>query len=457
MKPLKGIHVLPVAGLFLFLLFLAAFGLAQQPEPSEKIAAEKTDSALYRFLTTLPGATIKPVTYRHLTMETYEVRLDQPLDHDRPDGKTFPQRIYVSHADTAKPVVFVTAGYGVGRPYPSELTRILKCNQIQVEHRYFRESVPDSMDWSLLTVKQAAADHHRIIELFKPFYKGKWISTGVSKGGQTACYHRWLYPGDVAATVPYVAPLNFSQTDPRIYTFLDTVGTAECRKKIRAFQTLVLQRRDEMLTRFKWYSRGHRYTYPIGEELTFEYAVLEYSFSYWQNGRGMKGCGTIPGEGASSDSLFEHLLRNVPFSLYAKQSVEGLWPAMYQFAKELGYYGFDTAPFKGLLKAIPPKPDHLRFAPEETDLTYVPETNEAMNRWLQKEGDRFIFIYGGADTWSATQVQLTGETDALKMVKKDGNHGTRIRSFSKEAQEKIFTTLERWLEMELPRPQENQR
>ena len=44
------------------------------------------------------------------------------------------------------------------------LTNLLDANQIMVEHRYFGKSVPDSLDWNYLNIKQSAADHHRIAD-----------------------------------------------------------------------------------------------------------------------------------------------------------------------------------------------------------------------------------------------------------------------------------------------------
>ena len=61
-----------------------------------------------------------------------------------------------------------------------------------------------------------------------------------------------------------------------------------------------------------------------------------------------------------------------------------------------------------------------------------------------------IFIYGGNDTWSATAVELTGETNALKMVKSGGNHRTRINSFDNKERDKIINSLETWLDYKIP-------
>ena len=138
-----------------------------------------------------------------------EIMIEQPVDHRNPQGERFTQRLYISHFDPARPVVLVTAGYDAKYYYTSEIANHLKCNQVMVEHRYFGRSAPNDPGWEYLDTWQAASDHHRIITLFKELYPEKWISTGISKGGQTVMYHSYYYPTDVDVRVPYVAPLNF--------------------------------------------------------------------------------------------------------------------------------------------------------------------------------------------------------------------------------------------------------
>ncbi len=105
------------------------------------------------------------------------------------------------------------------------------------------------MQWQYLTTWQAATDQHRIIELFKPVFPAKWLTTGVSKGGQTVMFHSYYYPDDVDARVPYVAPLNFGPEDARFKPFLENVGTPECRQRVFDFQKLALERFDSLFPR----------------------------------------------------------------------------------------------------------------------------------------------------------------------------------------------------------------
>ena len=104
-------------------------------------------------------------------------------------------------------VMYTSGYYGSQNPSRSEPTRIVDGNQLRMEYRFFEPSRPADPDWpGQLTIWQAATDQHRIIQSFQDLYQENWITTGGSKGGMTATYHRHFYPKDVDGTVPYVAP-----------------------------------------------------------------------------------------------------------------------------------------------------------------------------------------------------------------------------------------------------------
>ncbi len=404
-----------------------------------------SESALFKKLRVLmPEAEIKKIEPDSLFKEAYEIKLIQPLDHQNPKSKKFTQRIYLSHMGFSRPVVFVTEGYSIPRNRTSELNRILRANQIRVEHRFFGGSKPDLMEWKYLNVKQAASDHHRIVQLFKKIYNGEWVCTGISKGGQTALFSRRFYPNDVDVTVAYVAPMNFAQEDPRIDRFIKNNGDEECREKIKNYQIMLLKNRDRIIPFFDDYAEKKKCHFSIGFDVTFEYGVLEYPFTFWQWGN--SNCDSIPQAGASPEELFKHFVKVIPFkSYYSDESIKSSEPAFYQFCTELGYYGYNYNPpeVKKLLKAVP-HPTNTFFGPKDVSLTFKPQVMRDVNDWLQNWGNNIIYIYGGLDPWSATGVVLTGKANALKIVKKNGNHRTRIRNLSKENREKVFSTLEKW-------------
>ncbi len=67
-------------------------------------------------------------------------------------------------------------------------------------------------------------------------------------------YHSYYYPEDVDVRVPYVAPLNFGVEDPRVYTFLDHVGSAGERRKVKRYQKTALKYQERYLPAFKKFS-----------------------------------------------------------------------------------------------------------------------------------------------------------------------------------------------------------
>ncbi len=374
----------------------------------------------------------------------YTVLFPQPLDHHHPNGAWFLQKVYISHRDSTRPVVLVTEGYDANRLYTAELTSYLGANQVIVEHRYFGISRPDSLDWKYLDIYQAAADLHRIIRWLEPVYRGKWVSTGVSKGGQTALFHRYFYPRDVDATVPYVAPLNFSIADPRVDTFLAHVGTARCREKIRDFQKRVLGMREVLYPLFLFESgaRGLSYDRVGGPANAFEYTVLEYEFAFWQyDGR----CASIPSPKAPADSLFQHLSQVSDFRFFSDQGIRDLEPFFYQAMTQIGFYAYNLEPLKGYLRYV--KNPVFTFAlPEHTAATFDPRPMEKVERFLSGRARRFIFLYGETDAWSSTAVSFPERKDMMIVYKPGGSHGTRIRTLPPEMQEKVLTTLEDWLQ-----------
>jgi hypothetical protein len=398
-------------------------------------------------LSSLPGATVEKIENDTSFVESYEIKIMQPLDHNNPDGPAFSQQIFLGYAGIDKPVVVVTEGYSA-RFRKSELAWLLDCNQITVEHRYFEDSQPDSLIWKYLTTWQAATDHHRIIELFKPVFRDKWVTTGISKGGQTVMFHSYYYPDDVDARVPYVAPLNFAPEDERVKPFLEQVGTAECRDRIYEFQKLALRKFDILFPMMAALSeeRGWTYTRVGGDETAFEMAVLEYEFAFWQ--WGSVPCDSIPLDG-SDQEIFSHLASIGDFFYFSDQGVKAFEPFFYQAMTELGYYGYDFDKFAGLLRYAGDtgNPEFLFSAPPGPDYVYDYEFGRLVDNYIKTEAENFLFIYGEYDPWSSTAADPGSNSRCVKITKEGGAHGTRIGNLSPEQKEIVFTKLEEWLDV----------
>jgi hypothetical protein len=374
-----------------------------------------------------------------------EVMIEQPLDHRNPDGETFSQRVYISHVDPSKPVVFITAGYDASYYYTSEITAQLRCNQVMVEHRYFGRSHPDSLDWQYLDTWQAASDHHSIVSMFKELYPGKWISTGISKGGQSVMYHSFYYPEDVDVRIPYVAPLNFAVEDDRIYTFLDQVSSPRDRRKVKRFQKMALKFQHRFLTAFRDFStqKGYTYEFAGGLKKAYEYCVLEYSFAFWQ--WGYVPVNKIPGRIARPREVIEHMNRVAGFDYFDDEFILENQPFFYQALTEIGYYGYDLDEFSNYLQHVD-NPIFTFTIPDHVEIHYNTELSQHVQQYLTQEANNFIYIYGEYDTWSATAVTSTGSTNSKIFMKEEGSHRTRINNMPVSQREEVYQTLYQFLQ-----------
>lgn len=387
------------------------------------------------------------------TFRDFEVVLEfeQPVDHNNPDGQTFTQRVFLKHTDFDAPMVLHTRGYFARPGSDTEIARILNCNEVEVEHRYFRPSIPDSIDWQYLTIEQAAADFHVVTEYLKQFYGGKWISTGASKGGQTALYQEYFYPEDIDVTIAYVAPINLAMEDTRVPAYLsDSISTPEARTRMLNCQRAILERRDEIMPLVLKDMEENETEFIIDDkDLCYEYGVFETSFAWWQYGPGDEN--EIPLPDATTEELFTFLQNGINF--FYKTQNDLFKPFNYQAYTEVGFYSYDTRPFKDLLKAV--KDDFatnkIFFADQDWDVTYNPEPLQKVNEFLMTEGNNIIYIYGEFDPWTATGVWPSPNTNSFRMTLPGGNHGTGILTFEGDDREKILTSLEDWLDLKINR------
>lgn len=416
--------------ILLFIVFFASTAFSQ----TEK-------QTLERLLFNLPNVSFADISKPGDPYLTYDLMVKQPLDHQHPEKGTFYQLVRLCHHGFDRPTVIETHGYEL-YPKKNELEKILDANNIGVEYRFFGKSVPDSMRWEYLTVEQATADLHAINLLFKQIYQGKWISTGISKGGQTTLYYKYYFPNDVDMAIPYVAPIDNALEDTRIYTFLDTIGTPECRQKIFDFQKFLLLNEDKAIEKLKWYSKGaglkFNYTGNIGK--SFEFAVLEYSFSFWQWGR---SCDSIPTNKSLDDYLSE-LLKTSSISFFSDEQMDKYAPHYYQ-AQQTGYYSYNIEPFKKYLKHFTTNPSAI-FPPKlaKSHLKYGP-INENLQEWLKTNGNNILYIYGGIDTWSAARVLVSDLVNSRSFLIPGANHASaRIKNLPEEMKEEFVQKIKEW-------------
>ena len=413
------------------------------------IGVTAQDASLEQKLFELPDVIFEQVATTKGYESTWKLNIKQPIDHSDHSKGFFYQRAFLSHRGFDRPTVIATEGYSRPSDRPYELSELLDANQIDIEHRYFGTSIPDSMDYEYLNLEQATADIHHINQLFRQIYHGKWISTGISKGGATTIFYRYFYPEDVDVSVPYVAPINIAFEEPRIYEFLDTVGTEECRQAIYALQLRILESRDEVMPLLEYYAKGAKWEFnylTFGE--AFEYSVLEYPFAFWQ---WQPFCDSIPPNEAPLTDVIDHLIKVSSMELFSDGAIEKYGSHYYQSAEEMGYYGYETEPFKDLLQDLPLKPHpHAAFVPDKMKVDFDGKLLADVGKWLEKNGDRFLYIYGAYDTWSASAVLPSDKVDSEWFFLSGKHHGTaRIKHMTESERSLFVSKLEEWLDLEI--------
>lgn len=411
------------------------------------VSANASNKELYQKLCTLKGVITVDSLPSDYSTEKYVVTIRQPLDHKHPEKGSFTQRVVISHEGFDRPTVLVTEGYGgdyaLNPRYRDELAGLFQTNTVFVEHRYFSGSVPDTVDWQYLTAQNSASDLHLITTLFKQIYPQKWISTGISKGGQTALIYQAFFPNDVDITVPYVAPVSRSAEDGRHEPFLNVVGDKKTRQAILSFQREVLKRRGEIIPLLEKFCMEKQLSFRISMNEVLDYCVLEYSFAFWQWGT---PASQIPANSATTEVLFKHLTEiSGPDYFATGQPTQAFF---IQAARELGYYGYDIEPFKDLLFIRTAK-DYLQriMLPEGITIQFQPELYKKLTNFIETSDPRLIFVYGEYDPWTSVGItKLDGKKNMFVAIQPKGSHRARINTLPDSLRDKVIKTIKLWLE-----------
>ena len=368
----------------------------------------------------------------------------QLVDHSEVGGPTFKQRVTVIHHGAAAPVILGTQGYDLAQTsFREEPTVILGANQVEVEHRYFLPSQPSPVDWSKLTIWQAAADDHCLIRALDRIYPSVWIGTGQSKGGMAALFHRRFFPDDTIATIAYVTPLSLGAPDPRYVAAVESGTHPECRQRLRDFQRLALSMRSSVENRMGTLSSVTFDT--LGVDVAFEHLVLELPFGFWQYDD-VSSCNNVPGAGATSDAVFAYLDQVGQVSLYGDALVAHYAPYYVQAATQLGYPEIDESNLAAMLQH-PGTDTPIPYLPEGASSEFDPTAMDDIRNWVQTAGSRLLFIYGQNDPWSGGMIQLGAATDSFRLIVAEGNHDSLIADLSTDDQKKALDAIRRWAKL----------
>ena len=415
------------------------------------VQAQTDTTAFMRKLLLVDGVSQVEALETSKFAEKYVLRISQQVDAGNPQAGMFTQRLILGLRGEDRPTVMVTEGYyahyALSPDYEEELCRLLDANVIVCEYRYFAESVPQPCNWDYMTVDNSLADLHHVRQAFGQVFPGKWLSTGISKGGQTTMFYRATYPEDVDVSVSYVAPLNRAVEDGRHEPFLaKQVGTKAQRKQIFQAEQELMKRKERFVPLLEQLAQEKDYHFNVSAADIYDFCVMELPFALWQWGTATDGMPTLQ----DPDSLWwDYFVKNAGPEYFSCPSA--FTPFFVQAARELGYYGYST---KGLTKwqSIRTSQGYLPqlMLPEELrDIAFDPTLYERTVEYLETNDPRHLFIYGEADPWSAsgvlTWLDCSQKQNMRIYVEPGGCHKARIATMPEDIQDEIIRTLRQWM------------
>jgi len=417
---------------------LAVGGCGGSEEPPHLSAEE-----LLERLRALRGVTAEEAPTDLPDTHYFVLHFTQPVDHNDPSQGTFQQEVSLLHRSELAPVPMIVHTSGYADYYldsPVELTKMLEANQVSIEHRYYGQSRPLPTDWTKLTIAQMAADEHDIITALRTVYEGRFLSTGGSKGGMTAVFHRRFYPDDVEGTIAYVAPLTFGAPDPRYADFLDTVGPPPCRQAVRDAATEMLANRRAAMELRAGAQSEYVYT-RVALGAAVESAIVNLEWSFWQVA-GVAQCDQVPSTTASDDDLFAFLDNTSPVSACDDSKLVFFEPYVYQTYAELGYPAYGAAylaPYRMYTEL-----DYVHELPTAQDPPYNADSMADILDFVEHNGQRLLFIYGEWDPWTAGKLALGNATDSAVLIQPQGMHNARIMTLESSDRTEAFAMLGAW-------------
>lgn len=357
--------------------------------------------------------------------EQYSMSFRQDLNHDQPGGETFEQRVCILFRGFDRPTILVTEGYYWDEfKDAGDLGVNLDANMVHVEHRNYGESCnKDKGQWQYQTIAQASADLHAVYQALKPVFKGKWMSAGTSKSGETSIAYAYCYPLDMDMAAAFCSPFVIGQNDERFgYYVFNEAGAAEEREWMKTGIRKALTDGEEGLYKSvceQIKTEGQRV--PVYTEYVFN--LFDTFFQVFQS---------IPQNDGRQEKL-EEMATNVEVLVAEVSNTIGdnrdetIYPYFVESAKEMGWQdnGYDY--FADLLEGTSfNRDDVLSSILKPEDRWVVPTYDSStytgiVNNFLMTCTMPLLLFYVHDDPWSAGMPVQTGPNVKL-VVNPIGRH-----------------------------------
>ena len=352
----------------------------------------------------------------------------QPVNHDQPGGDKFKQKVCILFRGYDRPTIMVTEGYQwTGFGDAVDIGKNLNANMVHVEHRNFGESFnQDKGKWEYETSAQVSADLHTVYQALKPIFKGKWMSAGTSKSGETSIDYAYYYPDDMDMAAAFCSPFILSLADKRFGKYLfNEVSTEELRDIMKKNIRMALENGKEGLYKVacKHYEEKQLAVPSFAEYVFNCFDTFFQFFQYISPSRHQENIKTIT---ENEDKLVSAICTTIDENRDPDTYTYFVDCAKDQGAPDPGYdYFADVLEGTG-------------FKAEDGAMSLLKEED----RWLVKHYDNshrtnmceYFFVnstkplllyYSKDDPWSAGQPEKTGP-NVKKIINPIGVHSSHI-------------------------------
>ena len=293
-------------------------------------------------------------------------------------------------------------------------------NCLQVEYRYLGFSLPegDKDSFTYMTAEQHSKDLHAIVSDLKKALitgSGKWLSTGVSKNGDTSTQYAYFDElngwNDIDVYVPFASPNTIQEEDIRIGTYMLTQSSKEALPALeKAYKKLVDDRAVADSTIAAYAKKGGKFKKDSALLSTVE-AVLGNLFQLQSYADYNTWTKLIPKEGDKPETYakFFMLDSTSPEVEYKGAGARGplhkrRTPYEVQNAMEQGGAGFDFSWFlDGKLLSESDK-KYFKDLMEKSKNSKTMDLQVNVRKNLETTTKKLIFVYGEDDPWTGAAI-----------------------------------------------------
>ncbi len=443
----------------LFIAFVSAMLLAScsddnQPTPPEPEPGKKYSTMLEALqdISVIDSISTEQVdSLKRRFKEHYVVYFSQPADHQNSSSQRFRQKVCILFRGFDCPTILSCQGYDIkgmaGRDSHS-LSDSLNANIVAVEHRNFGTSKILPKDLKYETLEQESADLHTVFTTMKKLLPGKWMSSGVSKGGETSIYYNYMYTEDMDLGAAFCSPFLTSLFDVRAgkYMFEESGSVAE-RLVMRDGIKKYLENGEQGLYKDYCDSLAKK-----GEEIPnySEYVFNALEVYFW----------------AFSYSIGPDRKKYIP-NLYDKTDLYNQWYRLLTDNRNLGatFYGVDCSKWQGFFKydfdAISSLLEGTSFNERDATLLFLPKEDRwvfdtydnyhnyrLLNNYLPSTTKPTLFVYSKDDPWTGARPERINPQSIRMIINPNGIHNDRIydkRLYSPEVTTEILTFLRQYI------------